>query len=267
MKIIIPMAGKGSRFLEAADQNPEYANPKPLITIKGKPMIVWAIESLPFVSFRNREVNTDFQVNSGDLVFICRQDHEDDYSISSKLKELFGDDIKIILIDQITRGAAETVLKAKDFVDPAEEVIVSDSDHHFDGRYLYEAILGKDDDVSGVIPVWTPPDKEPKWSYSLVVDGVITSVGEKAKDLAELGAPANIGAYYFKKWQDYTDEVEATIEDNDLTGDEGKKEFYVAPVYHRLINRKGLKIIPAFTPKVWGLGTPKDVKFFEQLDL
>ena len=41
MNIIIPMAGKGSRFSEAG-----YKNPKPLIDVNGKPMIARVIENL-----------------------------------------------------------------------------------------------------------------------------------------------------------------------------------------------------------------------------
>lgn len=267
MKVIVPMAGKGSRFLSAVDQNPEYAFPKPLIKIKGTPMISWAIQSLPFVDLPSRPAKTKFLVEPKDLIFICRLDHENDFMISSRLIELFGEGIKIILTDHITRGASETVLMAKDLVDPKEEIVISDSDHYFDGSYLYQKILDRADDVSGVIPVWTPSDNDPKWSYSLVeADGTISAVGEKDRRLANLGAPANIGAYYFRHWRLFLDAIQAAIMENDLTGDEGKKEFYVAPMYQRLIN-KGLKIIPAFTPSVWGLGTPEDVRYFESLDL
>lgn len=253
MKIVIPMAGKGSRFLDATDSNPEYRKPKPLINIKGKPMIVWAIESL-----------AKFQVDPSNLIFICRQDQEDEFSISNSLKKLFTDQIKIIFIDQITRGAAETVLKAKKYINSDEDIIISDSDHYFDGSFLYEKVQNKDSQTKGIIPVFIPPDKDPKWSFSLVKEGnVITAVGEKDKDLADKGALANIGGYYFTHGNVFVKAVEEAILENDLTGDEGKKEFYVAPIYQRLIN-KGMKIVAAITPKVWGLGTPKDVEYFEK---
>lgn len=253
MKIVIPMAGRGSRFADVAHLNPEYKKPKPLINIKGKPMIVWAIESL-----------TKFKPSPNDLIFICRQDQEDEFKIAHSLKMLFGDQIKIIFIDQITRGAAETVLTAKEYINTDEDIIVSDSDHYFDGSFLYEKISKKDKETQGIIPVFRPPDKDPKWSFSLVEKGdVITAVGEKDKKLAEKGAYANIGGYYFTHGNIFVKEVEQAIAENDLTGDEGKKEFYVAPIYQRLIN-KGMKIVAAITPKVWGLGTPKDVEYFEK---
>lgn len=248
------MAGKGSRFLDAANSNPEYKKPKPLINIKGKPMIVWAIESL-----------ARFNIKPSDIIFICRQDHEDEFKISRSLKRLFGDRIKIVLIDQITRGAAETVLKAKQYINTDEDIIVSDSDHYFDGSFLYEKVASKDTQTQGVIPVFKPPDKSLKWSFSLVeTNDVIVAVGEKDKDLAARGALANIGGYYFSHGNIFVREVEEAIAENDLTGDEDKKEFYIAPIYQRLIN-KGMKIVAAITPKVWGLGTPQDVKYFEKI--
>lgn len=247
------MAGKGSRFLDVADTNPEYRKPKPLIKVKGKPMIVWAIDSL-----------AKFRVDPTNLIFICRQDHEDGFKISKSLKDLFGDQIKIVFIDQITRGAAETVLKTKEYINTQEDMIVSDSDHYFDGSFLYEKITNKDSQTQGVIPVFKPPDKDPKWSFSLVeTNDVIVAVGEKDKDLAARGALANIGGYYFTHGNIFVREVEEAIAENDLTGDEGKKEFYIAPIYQRLIN-KDMKIVAAITPKVWGLGTPQDVEYFEK---
>lgn len=252
MKVVVPMAGRGSRFADAIHLNPEYRKPKPLINILGKPMIQWAIESL-----------NKFNMSPKNLFFICRQDQEDEFKISKSLKDLFSDQIKIIYINQITKGAAETVLKAKEFINSDEDIIISDSDHYFDGSFLYEKISTKDSQTQGVIPVFKPPDKNPKWSFSLIQEGdLITAVGEKDKQLADKGAYANIGGYYFTHGNVFVQEVERTILENDLQGDKGKKEFYVAPIYNRLI-KKGMKIVTAITPKVWGLGTPKDVEYFE----
>ena len=110
MKIIIPMAGKGSRFQALADQNPEYEKPKPLISVRGEPMVLWALKSLAFVDLPERKAKTTFVVTTSDLVFICLQVHEDTYSISSVLKEIFGKDITVIVIPHVTRGAVETAV-------------------------------------------------------------------------------------------------------------------------------------------------------------
>jgi len=65
------MAGRGSRFQAVASGNREYQKPKPLLNIKGKPMVWWAVNSLPFVDLLNRPVHTNFVVHPKDLVFIA----------------------------------------------------------------------------------------------------------------------------------------------------------------------------------------------------
>lgn len=253
MIVVVPMAGRGSRFLEVANLNPEYSRPKPLITIKGKPMVKWAIESLSCL-----------EVPSDNLVFICRRDHEDEFQISKSLKEIFAPDINVLFVEQITRGAAETVLIAKDYIDTDEEIIVSDSDHYFDGAPLCEAIKNKSSETAGVIPVFEPPDDEPKWSYTLFDENrVASAVGEKDAELMRKGAWANIGGYYFSKGRIFVEEAEEMIAKNEMYGAEGKKEFYLAPIYDCLI-KKGHKVEVAKIPQVWGLGTPKDVEYFEK---
>lgn len=247
------MAGKGSRFLDNSNSNPEYKKPKPLIKIKGKPMVSWAIDSL-----------SKFKVKPSDLIFICRQDHQDDFKIADSLKELFGADIKIILLDQITRGALETVLKAKDYINNNEGILISDSDHFFDGSYLAKAIENRDPETMGIIPVFPPPDEEVKWSYTLFdKDSKALAVGEKDPELAKKGAYANIGGYYFSSGSFFVKEAEEMINSGEMFGAPGKQEFYVAPLYQRLI-KKGYKVKAAVTPTVWGLGTPKDVEYFEK---
>lgn len=264
MKIIVPMAGRGSRFQAVADQNPEYKKPKPLILVKGKPMIEWAMESLPFLNLPKRAAQTDFKVETSDLIFISRQDQQEEYKIVDLLKQVFGSEITVILIPEVTRGAIETALKAKKYMNSSEDIIISDSDHYFDGMNLYKAIKEKEADIEGIIPVFPPPDEEVKWSYTLFdKDYTALAVGEKDPQLAAKGAYANIGGYYFSHGNVFVKEAEEMITQNDMYGAPGKQEFYVAPLYQRLI-KKGMKVKAAIIPQVWGLGTPKDVEFFEK---
>lgn len=227
-------------------------------------MIVWALEALPFVDLPQRRAKTKFIVSTKDLIFISLEEHEKNYHISQKLREIFSPDITVILIPDVTRGAVETVLSAKKNINTDEELIVSDCDHYFDGTSLYDTILDKSEETVGIIPVFQPPDSEPKWSYSLFDnEKTALAVGEKDPVLAAKGAYANIGAYYFRQGKIFVDEAEQMIEENDTYGVPGKEEFYVAPLYQRLI-KKGMEIKVAILPKVWGLGTPKDLETFEK---
>lgn len=264
MKIIVPMAGLGTRFQKVSDTNPEYRKPKPLISVKGVPMVRWATGSLKFLEHPGQKVEAVQPATPKDLIFVILEEHDRNYNLENKLKEIYLPDIRVIKLEKPTRGAAETAYAAKEFVDPDEDAIISDSDHYFDGSNLTERIANKGKDVAGIIPVFTPPnDGLPRWSYSLLKSGsaVIEKVGEKDPELMKLGAPANIGAYYFSKAKTFFDEVAEVILRNEMTGEEGKKEFYVAPIYQRLIE-KGLKFEAALIPEVWGLGTPSDLEFF-----
>lgn len=262
MKVIVPMAGRGSRFQKVSDQNPEYKKPKPLINVKGKPMIEWAMESLTFLNLPKRPAQTDFKVETKDLIFISLQNQQEEYKITQLLKGVFGPQISVILIPEVTRGAVETALKAKEYMNTDEDIVISDSDHYFDGTNLYKAISQKEADVQGIIPVFPPPDEEVKWSYTLFdKDQTAIAVGEKDPELAAKGAYANIGGYYFSHGNVFVKEAEEMISHNDMYGVPGKEEFYVAPLYQRMI-KKGMKIKAAIIPQVWGLGTPKDLEFF-----
>ena len=53
MNIVMPMAGRGSRFAQIG-----ITTPKPLIPVRGKPMYAWATEGLPLSLARR-------------LIFIC----------------------------------------------------------------------------------------------------------------------------------------------------------------------------------------------------
>ena len=59
MKILIPMAGAGSRFAKEG-----YTFPKPLIDVQGKPMIQAVVENLDF---------------NNEYIFLVRKEHIEKY--------------------------------------------------------------------------------------------------------------------------------------------------------------------------------------------
>jgi HAD superfamily hydrolase (TIGR01509 family) len=96
LNILIPMAGAGSRFEKAG-----YTFPKPLIEVRGKPMIQLVVENL------NIDAN---------YIFIVKKDHRKKYHLDSFLN-LIAPNCKIIEVDKITEGAACTSLLAKKYID------------------------------------------------------------------------------------------------------------------------------------------------------
>jgi NDP-sugar pyrophosphorylase family protein len=266
MKIIIPMAGLGTRFSKAADLNPEYKKPKPLILVRGEPMVRWATGSLPFVAHVDKTIAKNHRVFPKDLIFIILREHDAEYKLEKQLREIYSPVVNVIILDHVTRGASETAYQAKSLVDDDEEIIISDSDHHFNGNYIDRIIRNRHPETAGIIPVhFARKDGIPKWSYSLVREGsnVIERVGEKDRTLMELGAHANIGAYYFSKAKHFFQAAKEVIARNELKNEPGKNEFYIAPLYQTLIE-KGHRIEAAIMPReqVWNLGTPDDLEYF-----
>lgn len=240
MQVLIPMAGRGSRFLNEKDRNPEYNKPKPLINIAGHMMIEWALSSLPLTK-------------EDTLIFLVLKEHVDNSHIDQKLKEKFGENIKIVVVDKVTEGAACTALLAEKYIDNEEPMILTDSDHYLDGEQIFKDL--KELNCDGLIPVFYATGT--KWSFSKTnEDGKVIEVAEKRP----ISTNANIGAYYFSKGKDFVSAAKEMIAAEDRTNG----EFYVAPVYNYLI-KKGKNIRLSRPSFVYGLGTPKDLENF--LDL
>lgn len=253
MKLVLPIAGRGSRFKKEAHRKPEYADPKPLILVRGYPMVRWATGSLPFVEHKGEKKDGKNIIRSSDIIFIALQEHEDQYQITERLKEFYGDGIHVVLIPDVTRGAAETALQAKPYINQDEPVIISDSDHFFDGQALAE-VMEKEPDLGGIIPVFQVPEGDTKWSFSrLGENGYVDKVAEKEP----ISRWANIGGYYFGSGKQFVDSVESMIKNNEMVNN----EFYVAPVYNKIL-QKGAKVQLAFPKYVYGLGTPADLEHF-----
>lgn len=260
------MAGLGSRFQKASDTNPEYKKPKPFISVHGTPMVRWATGALPFIEHPGQIVTSPIKATPKDLIFIVLKEHNDEHHLEEGLREIYSDAITVIIVPSLTRGASETAYQAKKYIHDDEDVVITDSDHYFDGALLEKAIIANRDrdDLAGIIPVFVPPaDNIPRWSYSLTDEGGtnVLKVGEKDRALMEAGAYANIGAYYFRKAKIFFDLFEEIVRANKMFGEEGKKEFYIAPMYQELLE-KNMRVECALLPEVWGLGTPNDLEHF-----
>ncbi len=238
MNIVIPMAGRGSRFLQESNKNPEYARPKPIIRIAGKTMIEWALSSLP--------LRKEHQ-----LIFLVLKEHVEKAKIDEELRNIFGNEIKIIVVERVTEGAACTALLARELINNDTSLLITDSDHFIDGKTLFKEIESYEK-IDGIIPVFYANNA--KWSFAKTDnEGYVIETAEKI----QISRNANIGAYYFGKGRDFVWAAEEMIDENDRTNN----EFYVAPVYNYLIRRG--KLVRLSRPRfVHGLGTPKDVDKF-----
>jgi HAD superfamily hydrolase (TIGR01509 family) len=233
LNVIIPMAGKGSRFASAG-----YTFPKPLIEIAGKPMIQCVIENLNLIA---------------KFIFIIQKKHQQKNNIVSLLKTLIPD-CEIIILDKVTEGAACTVLLAKRLINNKRPLLIANSDQYIvwnSNNTLYK-FHNRDYD-GGII---TFKASHPKWSYARTDDtNMVLEVAEKKV----ISNNATTGIYFWKKGSDYVKYAEKMIEENNRVNN----EFYVCPVFNYAIKDKK-KIYISEVEEMYGLGTPEDLKFFIQ---
>jgi HAD superfamily hydrolase (TIGR01509 family) len=233
MNILIPMAGAGTRFQQAG-----YTFPKPLIDVNGKPMIQVVVDN----------INID-----ANYIFVVQKEHREKYNLDALLK-LITPKCTIVEVDGITEGAACTTLLAKEFINNDEPLLMANSDQFAEwdsNEFMYKM---NEQNVDGGIVTFKAT--HPKWSFAKVDEyGYVTEVAEKNP----ISTDATVGIYYWTKGSDYVKYAEEMIANNIRTNN----EFYVCPVFNQAIN-DGKKIKSFNIEKMWGLGTPEDLKHYIQ---
>lgn len=231
MNVLIPMAGAGSRFQQAG-----YTFPKPLIDVEGKPMIQVVVDNL----------NID-----ATFIYVVQKSHRAQYNLDTLLN-LITPGCKIVEVDGLTEGAACTTLLAKEHINNDEPLLMANSDQFVEwdsNEFMYKMNEQKVD--GGIL---TFKATHPKWSFAKVDEyGYVTEVQEK-NPISDI---ATVGVYYWAKGSDYVKYAEQMIEKNIRTNN----EFYVCPVYNEGIT-DGKKFKTFNIEKMWGLGTPEDLKYY-----
>jgi beta-phosphoglucomutase-like phosphatase (HAD superfamily)/dTDP-glucose pyrophosphorylase len=231
LNVLIPMAGAGSRFAQAG-----YTFPKPLIEVRGKPMIQVVVENL------NIEAN---------YIFLVQKEHYDKYNLKYLLN-LIAPNCKIVQVDGITEGAACTTLLAKEYINNDAPLVMANSDQFVEWNsnecmYAFSA-----DSIDGGILTFKAT--HPKWSYAkLDEDGFVSEVAEKKV----ISDEATVGIYYWRHGSDYVKYAEQMIKKDIRTNG----EFYTCPVFNEAIG-DNKKIRVKTIDKMWGIGTPEDLNYF-----
>ncbi len=233
MIVVIPMAGRGSRF-----SNEGYSTPKPLIEVDGKPMIYHAYRSIEKVAFRK-------------LIFIALREHEAEYQVSEVLKKHIPVEFELILIDEVTEGQLCTVLLSSSYFQSGEGLLIAASDSYIKSDIHSEILSNK---LDGIISVCNLEGS--RWSFAKTNEaGNVIEVAEKVR----ISDHASTGIYYFTDSLLFEKEAIKMIEDKETT----KGEYYIMPLYNKLI-QKGLNIGLSHASEMWDMGTPEAKDLFEK---
>lgn len=234
------MAGQGERFL-----NEGFDLPKPLIPVYGKPMIELVIKNLtPLTPHR--------------FIFLVQESIIKKFNLNEKLKSWASDSAFIRPVYGPTEGAACTVLLARDLIENNDPLLIANCDQLVDFKIDEFLDYAYFENLDGLI--LTFKSTHPKWSYIKAAEKKVVEVAEKKV----ISDEATVGLYFFATGQSYVHAAETMIQKNIRT----HNEFYVAPTYNILIERK--KLISFFNVGsenngMYGLGTPEDLRFFLSL--
>ncbi len=234
--IVIPMAGRGSRFAEKG-----YELPKPLIDVAGQPMIQRVIENLT-PAFEHR------------FIFLVLKDHIEKFEIDKKLKGWVGASCECVVVDRVTEGAACTVLLAQEFLSETNDMMIANSDQIIDVSITDYINWTREQSLDGSIMVFE--DSDPKWSFAkLDNNGFVTEVAEKVP----ISNLATVGIYYFNPGSDFVRYANQMIKkDIRVNG-----EFYVCPVYNEWVaDGRKIKTWKVNKREMHGVGTPDDLEIY-----
>jgi dTDP-glucose pyrophosphorylase len=235
MNIVMPMAGRGSRFTQIG-----IDAPKPLIDVRGRPMYAWATESLP-LELASR------------LIFICLQEHLHHRALADDIRSRYEQlRPEIISLDGVTEGQACTVLTAAAWIDNDEPLLIYNADTYC-RTALSKRLLDLPAKVAGLIGAFRAPGD--KWSFARIdPGGRVLETAEKRR----ISDWASTGLYYFRRGRDFVEHARQMIDGNERING----EFYVAPVYNRMI-AAGAEVFIDPAEEVWVLGTPEDLQYFQ----
>jgi dTDP-glucose pyrophosphorylase len=238
MKILIPMAGEGSRFASAG-----YTFPKPLIDVEGKPMIERVVEN--------------FSDYASEFIFLVRKEHLEKYpGMRSTLHRITKGRFRIVEVDRLTEGAACTALLAEEYIDRDEDLLIANSDQILKCSMRNFGYLKTHSPHDGIVFCFNAT--HPKWSFVEIGDfparyGSVIRVAEK-EPISDI---ATCGVYWYRKGSDFVKAAKQMISKNIRVNN----EFYIAPVYNELIGGGGT-VIPFFVDEMHGIGTPEDLNAY-----
>ncbi len=233
MLLIIPIAGRGSRYA-----NVGYTTPKPLIVINGMPMLYHAFQSVKDVPYEK-------------VIFIALKEHEQTYGISKLIKEQIVNNFELILLDDVTEGQLCTVLNASHYFQPNQSILIAASDSYIESNIAEEI---KNTIADGLISVINLPGEQ--WSFAKTdKTGRVIEVAEKTR----ISEHASTGIYYFKDAKRFEQHAQQLIQQKETT----KGEYYIMPLYNKLIAEEA-QIELSHAKSMWDMGTPEAKLKFEK---
>ncbi|MQA92343.1 MAG: NTP transferase domain-containing protein [Gemmatimonas sp.] len=227
MKVVIPLAGKGTRLRPHT-----HVTPKPLLKVGDKPVMAYILDDLRDLGVR-------------EAIFITGHLKE---KVEEYVREEYPEFDAHYVVQPVQNGTAGAIELARPYVDEDLLIIFVDT--------LFEADLSEakrlPDDVAGAIWVKEVEDYQ---RFGVVVtdeNGFMRKIIEKPKE--PISKLANIGLYYIRDWKLLFEGIEHTLERP--PGPSG--EFYLTDAFQYMIDQ-GARIKTIEVEGWYDAGKPETV--------
>ncbi len=207
MKVIIPLAGKGTRLRPHT-----YLTPKPMMKVAGKPVMSYVLDELKKLG------------NVEQIIYITGH-------LKEKVEEYARAemDVPSVFIEQkVQDGTAGAIALAREHVDQPVLIIFVDT--------IFDADLTKVKSVDADGIIWVK-EVEDYQRFGVVVtdkDGNMTKIVEKPK--TPISRRANIGLYYVRNWKLLFEGIDWVLQQPKNQG-----EYFLTDAFQYMIE-KGAKI-------------------------
>jgi len=237
MNIIIPLGGKGERFVREG-----YSDPKPLINVLNKQMIFWVLDNLI--------------IHKDDNIFIVYSADLDQHNFTGIVRSKYPQ-VVCIPVNHQTSGAVETLsvgIKTIMQMSSHKKCVLLDCD-----TFYTEDILSVVRNSEDSIVFYTKKDNEkPIYSY-IELDAetnCITRIQEKVK----ISSNANTGCYVFSDIRQLHRLCEYVLKNNITFNGEP----YTSCVISELIKESRVQGHQLDDKCVFSLGTPSELLVFNK---
>jgi dTDP-glucose pyrophosphorylase len=237
LQLLIPAAGKGSRFADVG-----FQTPKPLIPIWDIPMLIWVLNNFP--------------LDAGDgISILCQAEHRIPEQLGA-FTSCMSNTVRFIEIDYWTDGPAHSLELLLEGLEDESPAICANSDQFiFSGLPEFVTAVRSRNSTGQIL---TMEASGTAWSYvGRDGSGKVNRVVEKE----EISSEATVGIY---GW-DSIKTLRGALYWQRTSGTRVNNEYYVAPSYQYLIE-SGLDISTHSVGEhgigVHGLGIPADLEHF-----
>ena len=239
LKIIVPLAGSSELFINAG-----YSYPKPLIEIKGIPMIQHVTENIETIPGQSQ------------FIFIIMEDETVKYHLDNTLR-LLSPECEIVILKKGTRGGLCSVLMAIEKIDDDDQLIIVNGDQIIEEDFndIYKFWINNNADA-GIV---TFKSVHPRWSYARIENEVVIQTAEKNP----ISTNAIAGYYYFANASLFFDCAFQVIKnDEQLNG-----SYYISPVLNEYVLRNKKVITYPIKPEQYhSFYSPQMINKFEKIN-